>query len=92
MNLFVGSLAQDVTDEDLRAAFEPFGKVESATVIMDRTTNRSRGFGFVEMPNGVEARKAVEALSGRHLIKGKAIMVNEARPKEGGRRGGGRRW
>ncbi len=92
MNLFVGGLGPDVTDEDLRAAFEPFGKVDSAVVIMDRASNRSRGFGFVEMPNGVEARRAVEALSGRHLIKGKVIMVNEARPKQGGRRGGGRRW
>jgi RNA recognition motif-containing protein len=91
MNLFVGSLAKDVTDEDLVEAFSVYGKVESATVVKDRISNQSRGFGFVEMPNGVEARKAVEALSGRHLIKGRAIMVNEARPKEGGKRGG-RRW
>lgn len=90
MNLFVGSLAPDVTDDDLRAAFEPFGKVESAVVIIDRNTGRSRGFGFVEMPNGVEARKAVEALSGRHLIKGRVIMINEARPREGSRRRGRR--
>jgi len=91
MNLFVGSLAKDVTDEDLVEAFSVYGKVESATVVKDRISNQSRGFGFVEMPNGVEARKAIEALSGRHLIKGRAIMVNEARPKEGGKRGG-RRW
>lgn len=90
MNLFVGSLAPDVTDDDLRAAFEPFGKVESAVVIIDRNTGRSRGFGFVEMPNGVEARKAVEVLSGRHLIKGRVIMINEARPREGSRRRGRR--
>jgi RNA recognition motif-containing protein len=94
MNLFVGSLAKEVTTEDLRQTFEPFGKVESASVVFDRNTNQSRGFGFVEMPCKAEARKAIDELSGRFMLKGKVIMINEARPREGGHggsRGGGRR-
>jgi len=89
VNLFIGSLAKEVTKEDLLQTFEPFGKVESASVVFDRTTNQSRGFGFVEMPCKAEARKAIDALSGIFNLKGKVIMINEARPKEGGHGGGG---
>ena len=89
MNLFVGSLAKDVTDDDLREAFAAYGAVESAMVIKDRSTNQSKGFGFVEMPVKAEAAKAIDALSGRHMLKGRIIMVNEARPKGEGRTGGG---
>ena len=94
MNLFVGSLAKDVVDEDLREAFAAYGSVESAVVIKDRATGQSKGFGFVEMPVKAEAMKAIDALSGRHMLKGKIIMVNEARPKgeSRGGGGGGRLW
>jgi RNA recognition motif-containing protein len=90
MNLFVGSLANEVTDDDLRQAFAPFGTVDSVSVVKDRYTNKSRGFGFVEMPVRAEAAKAIDALSGRHMLKGKIIMINEARPK--GESRGGKRW
>jgi len=88
MNIFVGNLSFDTTDEDLKQAFEPHGQVSSAQVIMDRDTSRSRGFGFVEMPNDEEAKAAIAAVNGKEL-QGRAVRVNEARPRtEGG--GGGR--
>jgi len=92
MNLFVGNLSYDVTEADLREAFEAYGSVSSASVISDRETGRSRGFGFVEMPADEEARAAMEALSGKPL-SGRPLTVNEARPREqrGGGGGGGRR-
>jgi len=89
MNIYVGNLSNDVTDEDLRQEFEEFGQVESANVIKDKFSGESRGFGFVEMPSKEEATAAIEGLQERDL-KGKKINVNEARPRPAGR-GGGRR-
>ncbi len=81
MNIFVGNLSYQAADEDLRAAFAAFGQVTSANVIIDRMTGKSRGFGFVEMPNREEALKAIQALNDSPL-KGRPIKVNEARPRE----------
>ena len=92
--LYVGNLAYGVTDSDLQQLFEAHGTVQSAQVIMDRDTGRSKGFGFVEMGSDQEAQAAVQALNGRE-VDGRALTVNEARPKpEGGGRGGsgGRRY
>ena len=95
MKIYSGHLSYDITEEDLRLAFEAFGKVESATIIKDKYSDRSKGFGFVEMPTAAEAQAAIEGLNGKDL-KGKTINVNEARPRtEGGKgegRGGGRRF
>jgi RNA recognition motif-containing protein len=79
--LFVGSLAWAVTDDQLAEFFSTVGTVESAKVIVDRDTNRSKGFGFVEMSSDEEAKKAVEELNGKDL-GGRAVTVNEARPRE----------
>lgn len=88
--LYVGNLAWTVTDEDLAQAFSEAGKVENAQVIIDRATNRSRGFGFVEMSSDEEAEAAIAALDG-HELKGRSIRVNEAQARSGGgARGGGR--
>jgi len=81
VNIYVGNLSYKATDEDLRAAFEAFGQVASARVIMDKETGRSRGFGFVEMPSDDEGRKAVEAVNNKE-IAGRPVRVNEARPRE----------
>ncbi len=87
--LYVGNLAYGVTDADLQRLFEAHGTVQSAQVIMDRDTGRSKGFGFVEMGSDAEAQAAIQALSGKE-VDGRALTVNEARPKtEGGRGGGG---
>ena len=86
MRLYVGNLAFATTSDELKAAFEAFGTVESATVIMDRDTGRSKGFGFVDMGNDEEAKAAIEALDGKPL-GGRNIRVNEARPKEDRPRG-----
>ena len=80
MNIFVGNLSFSTTGEDLRAAFAKFGAVESAQVIMDRQTGRSRGFGFVEMPDDGEAQSAVSAMNGTDLAD-RPLTVNEARPR-----------
>jgi len=88
MNIYAGNLAREVTDEDLKAAFEAFGQVASATVIKDKFSGESRGFGFVEMPAKAEAQAALEGLNGKDL-KGRALKGNEARPKTDDRRGGG---
>jgi len=87
--LYVGNLAYTVTDSDLQNLFESHGTVQSAQVIMDRDTGRSKGFGFVEMGNGDEAQAAITALNGQQ-VNGRALTVNEARPREdrGGSRGG----
>ena len=90
MNIYVGNLSREVTDEDLRQEFETFGQVESARVIKDKFSGESRGFGFVEMPSNEEAAAAISGLEEREL-KGKKINVNEARPRPTGRGGGGRR-
>jgi RNA recognition motif-containing protein len=92
VNIFVGNLSHDVNDDDLRQAFEAFGQVQSASVIKDKFSGQSRGFGFVEMPGKAEATAAISGLNGQN-IKGMAVVVNEARPREdrgGGGRGGGR--
>jgi len=94
MNIFVGQLAYVVTSDDLLAIFEEYGTVDSAKVILDRETGRSRGFGFVEMPNEEEANEAIEQLNGAEL-EGRTLTVNKAREREnrggggGGYRGGG---
>ncbi len=80
VNIYVGSLAYAVSDDDLREAFSQYGTVEKASVIMDRMTGRSKGFGFVEMPNADEAQAAINGLNTKS-IKGRAITVNEARPQ-----------
>ncbi len=90
--IFVGNLSFSTTEAELRQWFEPHGSVESATVVTDRDTGRSRGFAFVEMPNDSEAEAAITALNGSDA-GGRALTVNEARPKAergGGSRGGGR--
>jgi RNA recognition motif-containing protein len=87
MNIYVSNISYTATDEALQEAFAAHGTVESARIIRDRLSGRSRGFGFVEMPNEEEGRKAVEALAGADLM-GRAISVREARPKEeGGEKG-----
>ena len=86
--LYVGNLAYGLSDSDLQQLFEPHGTVQSAQVIMDRDTGRSKGFGFVEMGSDQEAQAAIQALNGKEA-DGRALKVNEARPKtEGGARGG----
>ena len=87
--LYVGNLAYSVRDEDLQQAFGQFGTVSSAKVMMDRDTGRSKGFGFVEMGSDAEAQSAIEGMNGQSLA-GRAVVVNEARPREerpGGFRG-----
>lgn len=89
--LYVGNLSYNTRDENLQAQFSPFGQVNSAKVIMERDSGRSKGFAFVEMSNDEEARAAIEGLHGRS-IDGRAITVNVARPMEsraGGERSGG---
>lgn len=88
VNIYVGNLSYEVTDEDLREAFAAFGQVESARIVMDKSTGMSRGFGFVEMPTQAEAEAAISGLTGTDL-KGRAISANEARPRPQGGRGGG---
>jgi len=93
MNIYVGNLSFEVKEDDLRQAFEAHGKVESATIIMDKFSGESRGFGFVEMASKDEATAAIAEMNGKDL-KGRALNVNEARPKTeggGGGRGGPRR-
>ena len=90
MNIYVGNLSYEVTEEDLKQAFEGFGQVESVNIIKDRYSGESRGFGFVEMPDKAEAESAIEGVNGKEL-KGRTLNVNEARPRSEGGRGGGRR-
>jgi len=90
MNIYVGNLSRETTEDDLRQAFEAFGQVESANIIKDRFTGESRGFGFVDMPSKSEAQSAIADMNGKDL-KGRTINVNEARPRTEGRRGGGGR-
>ena len=90
MNIFVGNLSRDVTNEDLQQAFSAFGEVTSANVIRDKFSGDSRGFGFVEMPGKDAAQAAIAGLNGKDL-KGRAINVNEARPRADNRGGGGDR-
>jgi RNA recognition motif-containing protein len=88
MNIYVGNLSNDITEDDLRKAFEAFGPVTSIKIIKDRFTSESKGFGFIEMPGKQEAQAAMDELNGTEL-KGKAITVNEAKPRTENRRGGG---
>jgi RNA recognition motif-containing protein len=81
MNIYVSNLSFNVQDEDLKELFTPYGEVTSAKIIMDKMTNRSRGFGFVEMSDDAAAQKAVTALDGGSM-DGRSIKVTEARPKE----------
>ena len=88
-NIYVGNLSYEATEDDLRQAFEAHGEVTSVAIIKDKMTGRSRGFGFVEMSDKNQANAAIQALNLQE-IRGRAITVNEAKPKtEGGPRGGG---
>jgi RNA recognition motif-containing protein len=86
MKLFIGSISYDVTEGDLRQAFEAFGKVTSTSFVKDQESDRSKGFGFVEMPGKAEAQSAIAGLNGQ-AFKGRTITVNEARPHSDSRRG-----
>ena len=88
MNIYVGNLSRDVTEEDLQKAFAEFGQVESVNLIKDRFSGEPRGFGFIEMPSKDEAEAAITGLNGQDLM-GRALNVNEAQPKKDTRRGGG---
>jgi len=90
MNIYVGNLSYEATQDDIRAAFEAHGEVSTVSIIMDKMTGRSRGFGFVEMPDQSKGQAAISALNLQE-VKGRAITVNEAKPKtDSGSRGGGR--
>ena len=80
MNVYVGNLSYDLSEEDLKTAFEEYGEVTSAKIISDRYSGRSKGFGFVELSSDDEAKAAIEGLAGKELA-GRAIVVNEARPR-----------
>ena len=80
MNIYVGNLSYEASQDDLRRAFEAFGQVETATIIMDKFSGKSKGFGFVEMPSSDQARSAIEGLNGKDL-QGRTLKVNEARPR-----------
>ena len=94
MNIYVGNISYQASEEDLRQAFEAHGEVDSARIITDRETGRSKGFGFVEMSNDDQAKAAIEALNGTEIAD-RSVTVNEARPRQprsdrgGERRGGG---
>ena len=85
MNIFVGSLPFSIEEADLRESFEAYGAVDSVKVVTDKFTGRSKGFGFVEMPNDEEALKAIEELNGA-TVQGRAIVVNKSEPKPEGER------
>jgi RNA recognition motif-containing protein len=101
MNIYVGNLSYEVTEEDLKEAFEVFGEVEAVRVLKDNYSGRSKGFGFVEMSNNADAQSAINGLNDKEL-KGRTLKVNTARPRtenrgydggrRGGRQGGGRRF
>ena len=101
-NIFVGNLSFNTTEDELRQLFEPYGQVDRVSIMTDRDTGRSRGFGFVEMTNAEDGEKAIAGLNGSQ-VGGRTLNVNEARPKteragggrdrdRGGRGGGGNRW
>lgn len=107
MRIYVGNIARDVTEDDLRAAFQAYGQISELSIVKDKFNGLSKGFAFVEMPVQAEAQKAIEELAGKEL-KGRSLDVNEARPRTerpnrgggggggyrggGNRGGGGRRW
>lgn len=86
MNIYVGNLSYQATEDELRTLFEQFGQVSSVALIKDKMTGQPRGFGFVEMPNDSEAQKAIQELNGKDM-KGRSLSINPARPRE--ERGGG---
>lgn len=88
MNIYVGNLSYDAAEDDVRGAFAAFGQVTSVAVIKDRVTGRSKGFGFVEMADSAQAQAAIAGLNGKEL-KGRAMNINEARPRGEGGAGGG---
>ncbi|MBI5266324.1 MAG: RNA-binding protein [candidate division Zixibacteria bacterium] len=90
MNIYVGNLSYDATEDDIRQAFERFGEVTSVNIIKDKFSGEPRGFGFVEMPGKDTAQSAIAGLNGQEL-KGRALSVNEARPRTEGGGGGGAR-
>ena len=81
MNIYVGNISYQASDDDLLEVFEAIGSVDSASIIFDRYSGRSKGFGFVEMPNDQEATRAIEELDGKELL-GRPLKVNQARPRE----------
>ena len=91
MNIFVGNLAFSTTDHDIRQLFEPYGVVDTINIITDRYTGQSRGFGFVEMPDSAAAKSAIQGANGKELA-GRALTVNEARPREPRREPRQDRW
>jgi RNA recognition motif-containing protein len=91
MNLYVSNLGFSIHDSELRALFEPYGVVSSAKVIMDKVSGKSRGFGFVEMPDEKSAQQAISQVNGA-MADGRPVRVNEARPKEGGSGSKNTRW
>ena len=91
MKIFVGNLSKAVTESDLQQAFAAFGQVGSVSIVTDKFSGESRGFGFVEMPGKAESMAAITGLNYQEL-KGQLLKVNEARPNPPGGRGGGRRW
>ena len=93
IKIYVGNLSFDSSEEDLKGLFATYGDIESAKIIVDQFTNRSRGFGFIEMSNREEGLKAIQALDSKDL-GGRALKVNEAKPKSDNRNRGGRdsRW
>jgi cold-inducible RNA-binding protein len=91
VNIFVGNLAFSATDHDLRQLFEPYGVVDTINVITDRDTGRSKGFGFVEMPDSAASKAAIQGLNGKEL-EGRTLTVNEAKPREPRREPSRSRW
>jgi RNA recognition motif-containing protein len=91
MNIFVGNLVFTTTEQSLRQLFEPYGAVDTVQIVTDRETGRSRGFGFVEMPDGTAARAAIAGLQGQELDS-RTFTINEARPREDRREPRRSRW
>jgi cold-inducible RNA-binding protein len=89
--IYVGNLSFSVTEAKLRSLFEAYGSVTSATLVTDRDSGQSRGFGFVEMTNDAEAAKAINGMNGKD-VEGRTLTVNEARPRAEGSGGGRKRW
>ncbi|HDL10010.1 MAG TPA: RNA-binding protein [Candidatus Omnitrophica bacterium] len=87
MNIYVGNLSRDISEQDLKARFAEYGEVLSCRIIKDRFSGQSRGFGFVEMPSQEEAEKAIAGLNGKEL-GGRSLVVNQARPRQPKRRSG----
>ena len=91
MNIYVGNLSHDVSEDDLKKVFEAFGQLTSINIVKDKYSGEPRGFGFVEMSSKNEGQSAIDGLNGTDL-KGQSLKVNEARPRSESRRGGGRRY